>query len=266
MRPIARLALTSFVLLIVPVSIGCQTHRAADRTFVSANALERAYVSHMALSVELTDPATGLPEHPSADELRPAVLREVERLTFALLLRAVVNQPAVQATRWFAPFDNDLDDAHSALYKVIGVQNIEGSPIIYVHATTAHRDDAQIILTALHDEYMRQHEMARQSAEQRALQAAQKRLDAAEQHATSVNASLKRLLSVKQQAGPDEQEAIDFQFETLERKLIHAEETVALVRSRIADLIERQHNGGGLLGYRIVVEYPPQKAVREDID
>jgi len=195
MRPNTRLALTSFFLLFAMVSIGCQTQRPAEHTFISADAPARVYVSHMAFSVELTDPATGMPEHATAGQLRPFVLREAERLTFEPLLRTILNQPAVQATRWYGQFDNAWDDALFALREMVGVRHLEGSPLIYVYATTAHRDDAQIILTALRDEYLRQHKLREASTQQDAMEAAQRRLNAAQEQVTSIQAEIKRFLT-----------------------------------------------------------------------
>jgi hypothetical protein len=195
MRPNTRLALPSFVLLIAMVSIGCQTQRPANHTFVSANAPAQIYVSDMAFSFELTDPATGMPEHATAGQLRPFVLREAERLTFEPLLRVVLNQPAVQATRWYGQFDDDMDDALFALREAIGVRNVEDSPLIYVYATAAHRDDAQIILTALRDEYLRRHKLREVSTQQEAMEAAQRRHNAAQEQVTSIQAEIKRFLT-----------------------------------------------------------------------
>jgi capsular exopolysaccharide synthesis family protein len=130
------------------------------------------------------------------DQLEPIIVTEVQTIIGQPTLRSILNQPSVQQTEWFGKFDNDFELALEDLTKnVIGANHLRGTQLFEVRATTKQEDDAQIILTALRDEYVRQKRQEEQSDSSRDMEAAQGRLNAANEEITSIRAEIKRFLT-----------------------------------------------------------------------
>ena len=115
-------------------------------------------------------------------ELEPLILSEVNRIVSEPTLRQILNKPAVQNTKWFQQFGNNLDDAFEALdEEVIGSRHIRNTQLFVVRATTKDKLDSQTILEALNAEYLRQKSEEVSNTNARALLAAQNRRDNAEE-------------------------------------------------------------------------------------
>ncbi|MFN3167205.1 MAG: polysaccharide biosynthesis tyrosine autokinase [Phycisphaeraceae bacterium] len=128
-------------------------------------------------------------------ELEPIIITEVQTIIGLPILRDTLNAPSVQQTPWFAQFDNDFELALQDMSdNVIKANHIRETQLFEVRATTKNEDDAQIILTALRDEYIRLKRNQEQSDSSRDMQAAQSRLNAANEEITSIRASIKRFL------------------------------------------------------------------------
>lgn len=166
----------------------------SEFTFVSAAAQDTIYEAEMAFNVELLDPATGLYRHATMAELKPAVMREVHRLKQEPLLRQVLNKLPVQQTEWFKSFDANLNHALAALLDATAVHHIPDTPLIRVSITMARRDDAQTILAALGEEYMRMKTIHVNAAATQRLRAAHENRDRAEQQYVKIQVAIKRFL------------------------------------------------------------------------
>ena len=257
-------SLTSTCLVVLGLALaGCSTASAPhpiDHTLVSMSQPKTVYVSDMMFNIDLTDPATGLPIHATMEQIEPIVAREAERIVYEPLLRTVLNQPAVQQTKWFQAFKNDFDEAYLSLRDLVFVESIEKTSLIKVYLVAPNPDDAQIILTAIQNEYFRQNQHLEQALSGRNMESAQRQLNEAEEEVTSIKATIKRFLEVTQDAKPEEQKARSIELASLIRKQKAAETRYQRARTRITDALAFDKRGGSLRGYTISVEYRPQKA------
>jgi hypothetical protein len=217
----------------------------------------------MAFSLDLLDPATGLPTPTDMETLKPTLLREVQRITSEPILREVLNKPEVQGTSWFQPFESNLDDAVQALSASIAAHHVPGTPLIRVYALrsmeTDQDSDAQIILQAISDEYMRRKDLAIKSSINEQLIAAQRARESADEAVASSAAQLKRhLLNNPISSSSIERSRLNaLETESLQQRLRHA---VARQEAAAMKIMEIQHHTNGFLGYSVKQEYPPQKA------
>lgn len=156
---------------------------------------KKRYTSMTQFEVQATrnDP-TGITSVRLAD-LLPVIEREVQSVRSEPTLRQTINNPTVQNTVWFQSFNNDLDAAYRNLSQAVSSSAIKGAPLFNVRAETPNRDDAQIILTALNQEYMRRQNERIDITFSRDLQAAQKRLDTVEEKITRMRGEIKRFLN-----------------------------------------------------------------------
>lgn len=128
-------------------------------------------------------------------DLEPLILREVQAIKSEPILRQVLNKPVVQNTEWFQQFNNNLDDAFSAMDEdVIKASHIRETPLFVVRATTANSEDAQTILRALSEEYIRLKDLDAGVESAQAMRAAIGRRDNAEQRIASITVQIKRFL------------------------------------------------------------------------
>lgn len=203
------------------------------------------YESQMAVSVELIDPETGHALHATMDQMRPAVLLEAARITTEPILRRVLTKPSVQQTKWFDRFDGNLDKALADLRDdVLYVEPAEDTPLIRIYATTANEDDAQIILTALRDEYMRQYRDNIERITNQSLDAAHRRKNAAEEKITSVRGAIKRFLTNTPIETLDESTSeAAIQVEHLIAERITLNKRYNTAQAEYASLTERQQGG-----------------------
>jgi len=217
----------------------------------------------MAFSVDLLDPSTGLPMPANMETLEPTLLREVQRITSEPTLRQVLNKPDVQSTAWFKQFESNLDDAAQALSESIAARHVPGTPLIRVYALrsleTETPEDAQIILQAISDEYLRLKDLAINASINEQLTAAQRARDQAEEAVASSAAQLKRhLLNNPVSSSNIERSRLNaLETEALQQQLRHAE---ARREAAITKILEIQQQTNGFLGYVVKQEYPPQKA------
>lgn len=251
-----RYVLLPFLLLFVITATGLPS---TFGTPPSENNLTKAYTSEMCFNVDLTDPETGQPMHPAIETINPVVQREIHRMTNEPLMRQVINQPRVQATQWFKQFNDSLDDALIDLQASITAEQVEGTALIRTTCHAADRGEAQLILTEWNEQYMRLAQLRDAAARQKDLRAAQRRMQSAEERVTSITGAIKRHMAIAEQDDPAEQTQPAFERESLMRRLGDAEEQLGIAQLRIADLIELQDREISPLGYRVLVEYPPQK-------
>lgn len=178
-------------------AIGCQSaapSSPSDPIGISTTVQAAGYESEMAFNVELLTPDTGLPHHATMAELKPVVMREVHRLTQEPLLRQVLNKQSVQRTQWFKSFGGDLRAAQAALRKAISTQHVPDSSLIRCSIITPQRDEAQVILKALSDEYMRIKHLKAEATFSQQLEAAQQGLNRAEEKIMAMRVMSKRFL------------------------------------------------------------------------
>lgn len=128
-------------------------------------------------------------------ELEPLILREVQAIKSEPILRQILNKPVVQETKWFEQFNNNMDDAFTALDEdVIKASHIRETPLFLVKATTKSEEDSQTILRALNAEYIRLKEIQVDQDSEQAMRAAQSRRDDAEQRIASIRVQITRFL------------------------------------------------------------------------
>jgi capsular exopolysaccharide synthesis family protein len=180
--------------LILGLIIGGGTWYALNK--YAAKYTSGAQFNVQANSMTMGDAGTSVTSPVRMTELEPLILREVQAIKSEPILRQILNKPAVQRTTWFKQFNNNLDDAYESLDEdVIGAAHIRETPLFTVRATTAKEDDAQTILQALSDEYIRRkdEEITMDSAQ--ALRAAQGRRDDAEQRIANITVQITRFLA-----------------------------------------------------------------------
>lgn len=128
-------------------------------------------------------------------ELEPLILREVQAIQSEPTLRQILNKPVVQNTDWFKQFNNNLDAAYKAMdEEVIQAHHIRETPLFVIRATTDNEEDAQTILRALSEEYIRLKDLSAGADSAQAMRAAQGRRDNAEQRIASITVQIKRFL------------------------------------------------------------------------
>jgi len=236
---------------------------ASGATSVEPDPLPTNYRAHTAYSVDLIDPTTGLPMPAELDRLEPTLLREVQRITSQPVLREALNSAAVRGTQWFERFENDLDQAAEALRASVEARHVPGTPLIRVYALdtlqTDANQDAQTILQALGEVYMRRHKQAIDASISERRIAAQRALDAAEDAVDDRTAALKRfLLNNPVSSSSIERSRLNaLEAEALQRRLRQAE---LRRESALTKLLEIRQQTRGFLGYAISEEYPPQPA------
>ncbi|MEM6260048.1 MAG: hypothetical protein AAGI37_17375 [Planctomycetota bacterium] len=235
--------LIAFLLL----SAGCQQKAPAspsELTLVNTALGETVYESGMAFNIELLDPATGLPRHATTDELKPVVMREAHRLKQEPLLRQVLNKPRVQQTRWFKSFNGNLDDAYAGLLDGLAVYPIPNTSLIRVSLVIADRSDAQAILAAIGDEYMRIKDLDVEADTSQRLRAAQKSRNSAEERLASLQIQVKRFLQVQPIGTTDEQQSEEaMQIRMLSKSLIDLERRYRSVIDEREQQLKRQQEG-----------------------
>lgn len=235
-----------------------------ETTPAETDGLPTDYHSHMAFSVDLLDPSTGLPMPTKLETLTPTILREVDRITNEPIIRQVLNKQAVRETAWFKQYESDLDTAVQAFEQSIVARHVPGTPIFRVYVLrslqTEAPEDAQTILRALSDEYMRQRGQLISVSINEKLTAAQKALSDAEGAVASITAQLKRHM----QNNPISSGSIDrsrvsaMESESLQQQLRQAQERQDVAIRNIA-AIHQQTNG--FMGYIVTQEYAPESAV-----
>jgi hypothetical protein len=239
---------------------GCHSTTAKEHplTLVSV-APTTTYQSDMAFTIDLTDPVTGIHKPAAMDVLQPMILREAERITYEPLLRQVLNQPEVRQTRWFEQFKDHSDEALEDLRQRIDVVQNSDTPVLRVYATAETEEDAQIILRALRDEYLRQKQLAAAASHQRQLIAAQKSRDPVERAAAGSKAQVQRFLEVHAPGleGQDlaKTRYLELEMDSLIRAWHQAEARHAKAIEHI-ELLSRNKNG--FIGFVVSEDYPPQ--------
>lgn len=128
-------------------------------------------------------------------ELEPMIKREIQNIKSEPTLRQILNKPVVQETEWFKQFDKNMDRAYESLNDdVIQANHLRSTPLFVISATTDSSGDAQTILRALYDEYLRLNNIDATNKSETALRAAQGRRDNAEQRMASTSVQIKRFL------------------------------------------------------------------------
>lgn len=164
------------------------------------NKYKAKYTSEAQFNVEasntrLDNAGTNISSPVRMTELEPLILREVQSIKSEPTLRQILNKPKVQNTKWFAQFDNNMDDAFTALDEnVIGASHIRETPLFVVRATTQNEEDSQAILQALSEEYIRLKDLQVNADSNQAMRAAQSRRDNAEQRIASSAVQISRFL------------------------------------------------------------------------
>lgn len=148
-----------------------------------------------ASSIATGDAGTSVTSPVRMAELEPLILRELQTIKSEPVLRQILNKPVVQDTTWFKQFNNNLDAAYEALdEEVIQVSHIRETPLFVVRSTTSKEEDAQTILRALNDEYIRLKDVQVNAKSTQALSAAQGRRDDAVQRIENITVKIKRFL------------------------------------------------------------------------
>ena len=178
-------------------------------------------------------------------QLEPLILREVENAKAEPLLREVLNSPAVQKTNWFAQFNNDMDQAYEDLSEnVLNSGTRRSTPLFTVSATTPNKNDAQIILSAHRDEFIRRQTARINSQSERDLQAAQRRKDTAEERITSIRGQITRFLNNTPLEDIDGQtDTASLQVRYLTAKLGDLTENLGVLEATHQQLLARQEAG-----------------------
>ena len=129
-------------------------------------------------------------------ELEPIIITEVQTIIGEPILRKILNEPSVQGTEWFRQFKDDFDLAYEDLSdNVIKANHLRDTQLFEVRASTLAENDAQIILTSLRDEYLRQKAALVQGDSARDMEAARRRLNAGNEEITSIKGEIKRFLT-----------------------------------------------------------------------
>lgn len=128
-------------------------------------------------------------------ELEPLILREVQAIKSEPTLRQILNKPMIQNTSWFEQFDSNMDDAFTALdEEVIKSAHIRETPLFVVRAVTGNKEDSQVILQALSEEYIRLKDLEVNRDSNQAMRAAQSRRDGAEERIANSTVQISRFL------------------------------------------------------------------------
>lgn len=178
--------------VVIGTGIGVGVWIGLNRTFPQ-------YTSMAQFDVQASnvDIATGRSTGPvRMTELEPLILREVQVIMAEPILRSILNKPAVQQTKWFAQFNNNMDKALEELTEnVLRANHVRDTPLFIARASTPNQDDAQIILTALCEEYkgIKRDKVDREQI--RDMDAATRRRNAAEEKITAIRAAIKRFLT-----------------------------------------------------------------------
>lgn len=128
-------------------------------------------------------------------EIEPWILREVQAFLATPVLMETLNDPAVRNTSWFKQHNGDLDEALEDLStKVLKATHIRDTPLFLAQATTQKEEDAQTILRAIRDEYLRRKQLRVTSDSKLALDAATQRMDTAQGRIEDIENDVAELL------------------------------------------------------------------------
>jgi len=177
--------------------------------------------------------------------LEPLILREVQKVRAEPTLRQTLNNTAVQQTEWFKEFNNNLDKAYEDLDEnVLSANHIRDTPLFAVRATTRKAGDAQIILTALRDEYIRQKSAQVGAISARELQAAQSQLNTTEERITTMRSAIKRFLTATPLESLDERSSeAALRVQKLVIEVNEIEKSYNSLQATYGQLLERQAQG-----------------------
>ncbi len=103
------------------------------------------------------DPWKGFNEQMENQDTTEAIIQaEVMRIRSEEILRDALGKQMVRDTNWFKGYDNNLEKAREDLQKkYLAVWMVRGAPVISMRARTRDADDAQRILRAIIDSYMK---------------------------------------------------------------------------------------------------------------
>lgn len=178
-------------------------------------------------------------------EIEPILNQQVQAAKAAPLLREILNTPSVQNTDWFAQFGEDMGAAYEALdEEVIKSRAVPTAPLFLVSAVTPNETDAQVILAAHREEFVRRQQAEAQSDSERDLRAAQRRKEAAEEKITQVRGAIARFLNttpLEDINGQSDSATLRVRFMTAELSDLRNE--LGALEASYQQLIERQEAG-----------------------